>query len=217
MSTKADIVIKNAKVFTSNEAMPHAEAVAVKGNRIVFVGTNEGADEFKGESTRIIDGQGRTLTAGFIDSHFHLLWGAIWSGSAQLYDVKNLNDVKTALTEFAAQNKTSTWVDGRGIKYGIMETRQQLDAMISDRPVYINAYDGHTSWANTKALEMAGILQPGVDAYGVGVIVRDENGIATGELRETAMHLVADLIPEPSDARKRELLKMVIARINATG
>lgn len=217
MSTKADIVIKNAKVFTSNEAMPHAEAVAIKGNRIVFVGTNEGANEFKGESTRVIDGQGRTLTAGFIDSHFHLLWGAIWAGSAQLYDVKNLSDLKTTLTEFTAQNKTSAWVDGRGIKYGIVETRQQLDEMISDRPVYINAYDGHTSWANTKALEMAGILQPGVDAPGVGVIVRDENGLATGELRETAMHLVADLIPEPSDARKRELLKMVIQRINATG
>lgn len=217
MSTKADIVIENAKVFTSNEAMPNAEAVAVKGNRIVFVGTNEGANEFKGESTRVIDGQGRTLTAGFIDSHFHLLWGAIWAGSAQLYDVKNLSDLKTVLVEFAEQNKTSAWVDGRGIKYGIVETRQQLDEIISDRPVYINAYDGHTSWANTKALEMAGILQPGVDAPGVGVIVRDENGLATGELRETAMHLIADLIPEPSDSRKRELLKMVIQRINATG
>jgi hypothetical protein len=217
MSIKADIVIENAKVFTSNEAMPHAEAVAVKGNRIIYVGANEGVNEFKDEKTRVIDGQGRTLTAGFIDSHFHLLWGAIWAGSAQLYDVKDLNDVRTTLTEFASQNKTSTWVDGRGIKYGIVSTRQQLDAIISDRPVYINAYDGHTSWANTKALEMAGILQPGVDAPGVGVIVRDENGLATGELRETAMHLVADLIPEPSDARKRELLKMVIARINATG
>jgi hypothetical protein len=217
MAEKADIIIENAKVFTSNDVMPHAEAVAVKGNHIIYVGLNKGVNEFKGENTRIINGQGRTLTAGFIDSHFHLLWGAIWAGSAQLYDVKKLNDVKTALTEFAAQNKTSAWVDGRGIKYGIVETRQQLDAMISDRPVYINAYDGHTSWANTKALEMAGILQPGVDASGVGVIVRDENGLATGELRETAMHLVADLIPEPSDARKRELLKMVIARINATG
>jgi predicted amidohydrolase YtcJ len=93
-----------------------------------------------------------------------------------LYDAKDLNDVKTILTEFAAQNKTAEWVDGRGIKYGIVETRQQLDEMIPDRPVYINAYDGHTSWANTKALEMAGILQPGVEAEGVGVIVRDENG-----------------------------------------
>jgi predicted amidohydrolase YtcJ len=217
MTIKADIVIENAKVFTSNADNPRAEAVAVKGCHIVYVGSNKGAQAFKGESTRVINGQGHTLTAGFIDSHFHLLWGALWAGSAQLYNAKDLNDIKTILTEFAAQNQTAEWVDGRGIKYGIVDTRQQLDEMISDRPVYINAYDGHTSWANTKALEMAGILQPGVEAEGVGVIVRDGNGLATGELRETAMRLVADLIPEPGEARKRELLKMVITRINATG
>lgn len=217
MTSKADIVIENARVFTSRLDMPHAQAVAVKGNRILFVGTNEGANTFKGPGTRVIDGRGCTLTAGFIDSHFHLLWGAVWAGSAQLYNVRDLDDLKQTLTEFASQNQTSAWVDGRGIKYGIVETRQQLDAIISDRPVYINAYDGHTSWANTKALELAGILQPGVEAEGVGVIVRDGDGLATGELRETAMRLVADLIPEPSEARKRELLKMVIARINAAG
>lgn len=217
MSPKADIIIENANVFTSNEAMPRAEAVAVKGNRIVHVGTNKSMQEFKDASTRVIDGQGRTLTPGFIDSHFHLLWGSIWSGSAQLYEANDMNDVREALLAFAEQNKTSAWVDGRGIKYNIIPSRKELDEIIPDRPVYINAYDGHTSWANTKALEMSGILQPGVEAPGVGVIVRDENGLATGELRETAMSLVANLIPEPSEARKRELLRMVIKRINAAG
>ena len=217
MSTKADLVIENAKIFTSNEAKPYAEALAVKGNRIVFVGTNEAAKPYKDESTKVIDGQGRTVTPGFIDSHFHLLWGSIWAGSAQLYEVKDLNDLKTVLQNFATENKTAAWVDGRGIKYNIVQNRQQLDEIVPDRPVYINAYDGHTSWANTKALEMAGILQPGVDAPGNGVIVRDENGMATGELRETAMNMVSDLIPEPDEVRKRELLKLTIQRINATG
>jgi hypothetical protein len=213
----ADLVIINAKVFTSDKENPWAEAVAVKGNRIEFVGTNEEAKQFTESNTRIIDAEGQTLTAGFIDSHFHLLSGSIWAGSAQLYDVKNKNDLKTILLDFAKQNKTAEWVDGRGIKYGIISTRQELDEIISDRPIYINAYDGHTSWANTKALEMAGILKSGIEASGVGEIVRDENGIATGELRETAMSLVADLIPEPDDARKRELLKMTIQKINASG
>ena len=138
-------------------------------------------------------------------------------GGAQLYDAKNLEDVKLVLQTFAAENKTNEWIDGRGIRYDVISNRQELDAIVSDKPVYINAYDGHTSWANTQALETAGILQPGVDAPGVGTIVRDENGIATGELRETAMGLVSDLIPEPSEARKRELLKMTIKKINATG
>ena len=217
MSTKADLVIENAKVFTSNMAALHAQAVAVKGNRIIFTGTNEDVKQYIDSSTRVIDGQGRTLTPGFIDSHFHLLWGSIWAGSAQLYEVKNFDDLKQALQAFAAENKTAAWVDGRGIKYNIISGRAELDQIVSDRPVYINAYDGHTSWANTKALEMAGILNPGVDAPGNGVIVRDENGIATGELRETAMDMVSNLIPEPNDDRKRELLKMTIKKINATG
>ncbi|MCQ3938469.1 MAG: amidohydrolase [Chloroflexi bacterium] len=217
MNLKADVVIENARVFTSNKDMPQAEAVAVKGNRIIYVGTNDGVKGYKDRHTRVVDGQGHTLTPGFIDSHFHLLWGSIWSGAAQLYDAKDIHDVKTVLQDFAEKNKTAEWVDGRGIKYNIVQNRQQLDEIVPDRPVYINAYDGHTSWANTKALELAGILQPGKEAEGNGVIVRDENGLATGELRETAMGLVSGLIPEPGEARKRELLKMTMARINATG
>ena len=217
MAVQADFIIENAKIFTSDPDMPQAEAVAVKGNRIIYVGTNDGAKEFQASSTRIIDGRGRTLTPGLIDSHFHLLWGAISMGSAQLYEAASLEDVKRILQEFAEKNKTADWVDGRGIRYNVISTRQQLDEIIPDRPVYINAFDGHTSWANTKALEMAGILQPGKEAEGNGVIVRDANGIATGELRETAISLVSSLIPEPSEARKRELLKMAMAHMNSTG
>lgn len=217
MTSKAELIITNARIFTSDESNPHAEAVAIKRNRIIYVGTNEGAQEFKDAATRVVDGQGRTVTAGFIDSHFHLLWGAISMGGAQLYDAKDVNDVKTILLEFAENNKTAEWIDGRGVKYEVITNRHELDAIIADKPIYINAYDGHTSWANTKALELASILQPGKEAEGNGVIVRDENGIATGELRETAMGLVSDLIPEPSEARKRELLKMTMARMNATG
>jgi len=217
MSPSADLIITNAKVFTSDGNNPNAEAAAIKGNRIVFVGSAADAKKWQDKSTRVIDAKGCTVTSGFIDSHFHLLWGSIWMGSAQLRDAQNLDDVKVELQTFAAQNKTNEWVDGRGIKYGIISTRQELDAIISDRPIYINAYDGHTSWANTKALEMAGILQPGKEAPSNGVVVRGENGLATGELREAAMNLVSDLIPEPSDARKRELLKMAIKKINSTG
>lgn len=217
MAVQADFIIENAKIFTSDPDMPQAEAVAVKGNRIIYVGINDGAKEFQASSTRIIDGRGRTLTPGLIDSHFHLLWGAISMGSAQLYEAASLEDVKRILQEFAEKNKTADWVDGRGIRYNVISTRQQLDEIIPDRPVYINAFDGHTSWANTKALEMAGILQPGKEAEGNGVIVRDANGIATGELRETAISLVSSLIPEPSEARKRELLKMTMAHMNSTG
>lgn len=218
MSPYADVVVTNARVFTSDEANPYAEAVAVRGNRIVYVGSRTEGDEWRGPDTRVIDAQGKTLLPGFIDSHFHLLWGCIWLGSAQLQDVKTKDDLKKVLLDFASENKTTTWVDGRGIKYGIVSTRQELDEILADRPVYVGAYDGHTAWANTKALEMAGILEPGKEIGPNGIIVRDEAGFATGELREEdAMRAVHDLVPEPSEARKRELLKLGMGQIVATG
>jgi len=218
MSDKADILITNARVFTSDETNPHTEAVAVKGNRIVYVGTNTGAESFKGTSTRVIDGLGRTLTPGFIDTHVHLLWGSIWMGNAQLQEVRTKEDLKKVLLDFAGENKTDQWVVGRGIRYNIVSTRQELDEIIADRPIYIGAFDGHTGWANTKALEMAGILHDDGRELTNGIIVRDENGLAAGELREgDAMNAVFGLVPVPDANRKRELLKLGIKEFNKTG
>jgi predicted amidohydrolase YtcJ len=214
----ADVIITNAKIFTSDETNPNAEAVAVKGNRIIYVGTNEEAESFRNKSTRVVDGQGHTLTAGFIDSHVHLLWGSIEMEDAQLQVVRTKEDLKKALSDFANENKTTPWIVGGGIRYGIVSTRQELDEISAGRPVYIVAYDGHTGWANTKALEMAGILNDGKLRGTNGMIVRDHNGRATGELREgDAMRVVTDLIPLPDANRKRELLKLAIKDFNKTG
>jgi len=214
----ADVIIKNARIFTSDESNPWAEAVAVTGNRIVFVGTNEGVESHRDKSTRVVDGQGHTLTPGFIDTHVHLLWGSIWMGSAQLQEVRTKEDLNKVLTEFAKNTRTDPWVVGRGIKYGIVSTRQELDEIIAERPVYIGAFDGHTGWANTKALEMANILRDDKREMANGIIVRDKNGIASGELREgDAMRAVMDLVPVPDANRKRELLKLAIQKFNATG
>jgi len=218
MPPYADVIITNAHAFTADQAKPYAEAIAVAGNRILFVGNNASAGEYRGPETKDIDAQGNTMLPGFIDSHFHLLWGCIWLGSAQLQDVKTKDDLKKSLLDFASENKTSAWIDGRGLKYGIVSTRQELDEIIADRPVYVGAYDGHTAWVNTKALEMAGILKPGKEIGPNGIIVRDEAGLATGELREgDAMKAVHDLVPEPSAARKRELLRLGMKQITATG
>jgi predicted amidohydrolase YtcJ len=217
MTDTANLIINNARVFTSDANNPTVEAVAVRGNHIVYVGSNSGAEAWRGANTRIIDGQGQTLTAGFIDSHFHLLWGSIWLGSAQLQSVRNLEDLKQVLRSFASENKTNAWLVGRGIKYNIVFNRQQLDAISADRPIYVGAYDGHTAWANTRALEMAGVMKPVKDFSKEDYLVRDESGLPTGELRERAMSIVHDLIPLPDANRKRELLKMGIKQINATG
>lgn len=218
MPTPATFIIKNAKIFTSDENRPNAEAVAVKANRIIYVGDNQGVEPYIGRNTRLIDGQGHTLTPGFIDTHVHLLWGSIWMGNAQLQEVRTKEDLKNVLLEFAEKTRTEQWVVGRGIKYSIVSTRQELDEIIADRPVYIGAFDGHTGWANTKALEMAGILHDDRREMPNGIIVRDETGLATGELREgDAMNAVMGLVPLPDEARKRELLKLAIHEFNKAG
>ncbi|MCI0476165.1 MAG: amidohydrolase, partial [Anaerolineales bacterium] len=218
MTQNADFIIINANVFTGDDARPRAQAVAVQGKRIVYVGDNANAETLRGESTRVIDGQGRALTAGFIDSHFHLLWGSVWLGTAQLQHVATLDDLKSILQDFAEKNKTDMWVVGRGIKYNIVSTRHELDAITSDRPIYIGAYDGHTGWANTRALELAGLMDNRAEIPAAANIVRDAAGVPTGELREMdAMELIRSLIPAPDANRKRELLQLAIKRINATG
>ena len=216
--TSADIIIINARIYTSDDSNPYAEAVAVKGNRIVYVGSNDGAAGFKTSTARVIDAGGRTLTAGFIDSHVHLLSGALWMGHAELREVRTKDELKEILLTFAGNNKTEAWVAGRGIRYNIVSTRQELDEIIADRPVYIGAFDGHTAWANTNALELAGILKDDGRVMSNGIIVRDENRLATGELREgDAMRAVFSLMPVPDSNRTRELLKLAIKEFNKTG
>ena len=218
MSQPADIIITNAKVFTSDESNPRAEAVAVNGNSIVYVGDNAGSLSYRGEHTRIIDGNGHTLTPGFIDTHVHLLHGAVGMGYAQLQKVRTKEELKALLLDFANENKSSEWVAGHGIRYNIISTRQELDDIVGDRPIYISAFDLHTAWANTRALEMAGILKEAGRRLVNGIIIRDENGLATGELREAdAMAVVSGLLPQPDSDHKRELLKVAIHEFNKTG
>jgi len=148
----------------------------------------------------------------------HLLWGSVWMGTAQLQELRTKEQLRDVLLDFASQNQTDPWVVGRGIRYDVVSSRQELDEILADRPIYIGAYDGHTGWANTKALEMAGILHEDGREMPNGIIVRDESGVATGELREgDAMGVVTDLIPKPDANRKRELLKLAIQKFNATG
>lgn len=214
MSVVVDIVIRNAHIFTSHDENPRAEVVAVKGNRIVYVGDDQGVEKFCGDQTRIIDGKGRTLTAGFIDTHVHLLSGATWIGYSELSQVYNKEELKKTLQEYARRNPNRDWIIGWRAHYEVVSTRQELDEIIADKPVYVRTTDAHTAWANTKALELAGILYDGEDEG----IIRDENGVATGELREpNAMKAVLDIIPPPDEAFIREQLKKAVQGFNQTG
>lgn len=221
MPSPADLIITHARVLTQNPDQPRAEAVAVRGNRIAFVGGVADAEAWRGPGTRLIDGQGATLIPGLIDSHFHLMHGALGLDTAQLWPATTPDQVAAILRDYLAGNRTRPWVQGWGLRYAIFPdeppVRRQLDAIAADRPMLLTAYDGHTAWANTRALELAGVLTGHPEVAQAEWIVRDSTGMPTGELREGAMALVREHIPEPDAARRRELVQAALKRLAQAG
>jgi predicted amidohydrolase YtcJ len=213
MPTDADILITHAHVFTADPENPDAQAVGIQGNRIVFVGTDQEASAWRGKSTRMIETDGCTLMPGFIDCHFHLLMGALALADLHADSVSNFEEVEILLKTFASENPDKSWLAGYGLRYNLGPghtpfNRHHLDAILADRPVIITAYDFHTAWANTAALQRAGIFH-GAACGANSEIVLDEHGEATGELREVAaMRKIKDLLPRPDDvSRHQQLLK----------
>ena len=212
--THSNILIINAKVFTADNDLSYTEAVAVEGNRIVFVGSNADADAFRGPNTRVINAKGRTIMPGFIDSHFHLLNGAKELRFAQLQNVRSLEMLREELVNYAEANSWSEWIAGIGLLYGILPdgssiTRHHLDEIIPHRPVFLVAYDGHTSWANTEALRRADLLN-GRDMGDFSKVIMGEDGMATGEMLENAGAPVEELIPVPMEDDTLDLLAKAV-------
>ncbi len=186
--TQADILIHNARVITMDSAAPSAEAVAIKGNKIVAVGSRDALDPHTGPETQLIDAQGGTLLPGFVESHLHLFGGAYGRKLLQLTSVHGRDDLHQAVSEYSTANPDEGLLIGQGTPYDILGpdtkmTRQVLDAMEPDRPLILMAFDFHTAWANTAALRAADLMG-GRDVGSGNEVVTGPDGLATGELRE---------------------------------
>lgn len=215
MHSPAHFLFENARIFTADPLRPRADSVAVHGDRVVFVGSRAEAQAYKGVSTRVIDADGGTLMPGFIDSHYHMMYGALNLDGMQLEPAESYEDLSRIMLAYAAEHPADSWLPGTGLRYNLGPghtslNRHHLDALVADRPIYLNAFDGHTSWANTIALKMAGIFNGG-EAKPNSENVLDEHGESTGELREPgAFQPVSDLVPKPDAARKRALLQKAL-------
>ena len=197
----ADIILTNGRVWTGNEEPAFTEAVAIRGNRIVQTGTSAALKKMAGKATRIIDLKGRLVTAGINDAHVHFLSGSLSLSAIDLNECKTEQEALNIVAAFAKKHPENKWLTGLGWQYSIfpgsMPTKKGLDEISSTRPIYIRAYDGHSAWVNSKALELAGINKE-TKFEGFGEIVRDANGEPTGALIEGAKYLVGKLLPEPT-------------------
>jgi predicted amidohydrolase YtcJ len=215
----ADLIVTGGKVFTGAVA-PLQEAVAVRGGRIVMVGSGAAVAAMRGSSTTVVDAAGATVVPGFNDSHVHFLSGSQSLAELDLSGARTLDEVQQKIRDFAAANPSATWIRGRGWNYGPfpggLPTRQQLDAALPDRPAALVCFDGHSTWVNSKALEAAGITRATADPAN-GVISRDASGGPSGLLKEAAQNLVRRVMPRATRAEQRAALRAGIARAHALG
>ena len=208
--TVADKIFFNARIYTGNEAQPFAEAMALRDNKIIAVGTSEEIKKLAGASTDTFNLQGKLVTPGFNDAHIHFLRGSLEMQTADLNRCKTPKDAADTVLAFAQRNAEAAWITGSGWQYTIFPdskpTKEILDAIIPDRPVFIYAYDGHSAWVNSKALELAGIDKNTLYS-GFGSIVKDKNGEPTGMLSEGAMQLVRKLLPPITKENKLKAIQ----------
>jgi predicted amidohydrolase YtcJ len=198
-----DLIVINGKVYAADGAAELAEAVAVRGNKVIRVGSNREIQRLKRAQTIVVDARGGAVMPGFIDAHAHLINGGLSLDQISLSDAATIDDIKDTIRVWAEAHPERDWITGRGWYYqpfnGAMPTRQMLDALVPDRPAYLIAYDGHTGWANTKALKAAGITRR-TPSPANGVIVKDpRTGEPTGALKEAAMALMSAAAPRPTE------------------
>jgi predicted amidohydrolase YtcJ len=218
---KADRVFVNGRVWTGEDKLPWAEAVAVRTNTIVAVGKTKEIQGLAGKGTDVVDLKGRFLGPGFIDAHLHIVDGSVALIELDLDGAETLAEVQRRIVAFARANPDRPWITGRGWSYaafpGGMPTRAQLDAAVPDRPVFLESYDGHAAWANSAALVAARIDRLTADPPG-GTIVRDASRDPTGALKEVpAMDLVRAKVPPLAPAEKERALKKGMERLAGQG
>src|SRR5258707_87763 len=201
---RADLVFTNGNIYTANDKQPHAEAVALKGDRIVFVGSNAAARNYEGPATRIVDLHGATMLPGMADAHQHLEGVGFREMTLNLEGITNLQDFLAKVKARVDQAKPGEWVTGRGWietfwTPPVFPTRWDLDKVAPNNPLILQRADGHGTVVNSAALKIAGITKDTPSPFG-GEISKDKSGEPNGMLLDAARNLVARHIPPTSPA-----------------
>ncbi|MGH9545291.1 MAG: amidohydrolase [Terriglobales bacterium] len=217
----ADLIIRNAKIWTVDKSHPTAEAVAVLGDRIVAVGSNDEVEAWRGAGTRMIDASGKLLLPGFNDAHVHFVDGGQALDSVQLNDATSAQEFARRIEERVKQTPKGDWVTGGDwdeTKWNpaAMPSKELIDPFTPDTPVFVGRYDGHMALANSVVLRLAGITAQTPDPPG-GVIVRDAQGNPTGALKDAAMDYVYKIAPPLSHEERLRAAKRALAHAASLG
>ena len=194
----AELVLTHGAVYTVDGPRSWAEAVAVSGGRIVFVGTAAAAKPWIGPQTKVVDLAGKMVLPAFHDSHVHPVSGGMEALECDLHGLATADEVLEAVRKYAAAHPDAVWIRGGGWDLTLFPagnpSKALLDRIVPDRPVLLDASDGHSAWANSKALALAGVTKATPDPP-LGRIERDASGQPSGALREEAVGLVSRHLP----------------------
>jgi hypothetical protein len=218
--TTADLILTGGLVHTIDSATRRAEAVAVRGERIVAVGSAAEIDALRGPRTRVVDLAGGTLVPGFQDAHVHPIMAGVDRMQCDVRDIHPRAAVLDAIRAYADAHPALAWIVGSGWYMGDFPggtpRREDLDAILPDRPAFLPNRDGHSTWVNSRALELAGIDRDTPDPDD-GRIERDPDGAPTGCLHEGAADLVERLLPPTTGDEWAEGLRIGQAYLHSLG
>jgi predicted amidohydrolase YtcJ len=218
---RATLIVHNAQVYTMQAAQPTAQAVAVRGDRIVLVGSSEAALELRGRDTRVIDAGGATLIPGIQDAHGHFTGLGESLQVLQLRGTTSFDAIVDMVRARAATARPGEWIRGRSWDQNDWPTKdwphhQQLTDAAPNNPVYLTRVDGHAALVNKAALDAAGMTRATVDPAG-GRIIRDANGEPAGVLIDSAQALVGSKIPPATDVQLEEQILLADAEARKLG
>ena len=212
-----DLIFVNGNIYTVNERQPRAEAIAVKKDRVVFVGSNADAKKLAREETRVVDLGGKTVVPGLTDSHCHIFGIGEREMRLNLEGTNTLEDFLAKVKERVAHSELAKWITGRGWietfwKPPEFPTRADLDKIAPENPVFLTRADGHASVANSGALRIAKIDKNTPNPFG-GEILKDKTtGEPNGMLLDTAQDLAAKNISKPTEAEHEQAFLLGVNR-----
>jgi len=219
---KADVIFRNANIYTGlkdrstfGETQRRAEALAIRGDRVVAIGDNSEIIKWKGTQTQVIDLHGQLVMPGFNDAHVHLAEAGFQKLSVNLVGVRSLDEFRQRIRERVMSAAPGEWITGGGWDETLWPvktppSRWDVDEVSQGHPVFLQRVDGHIAVANTKALQLASVTVASRDPEG-GKIDRDESGTPSGILRETARDAVFAIIPKATHEKRRQGITQALA------
>jgi len=219
---QANLVLYNGDVHTMDAAAPRAQAIAIAGNRVLAVGSDAEMRALLAPDGETVDLQGRTVVPGFTDSHLHFMSYGLSLKQIDLAEVPSLKEALARVEARAAETPAGQWLTGRGWDQSLWKgeafpTREDLDAVAPEHPAFLRRKCGHAGWANSRALELAGITAETPDPAGGAIEHDPATGQPTGILKETAMDLVFRLFDDPSVEEAADAIKVGIANAHKLG